>query len=281
MDLLNDVEIHRYNVLEEFYTILPPTMFSIYIKLTGTTRYTLCGKFKHLERIFKHVNQQWCDKFFLEKYISTKVSPQGLRIIKDCSFLNAASKKEWENISEFCTSKWMEILIEYRLPLFDKLKSEAHTIAKGITDHKVTVPLSWLGILHKNTKSDEDFLVKTKLGKFKRDLDDINLDRVFNWKQKSTSTSDHRRTFPPHSLSSSSLPPPVPSHTPRPRPFPLLLSHLPYPPPLMRISITNTTFQRPPSSANRHIGQKPSSNKTNNLLADLNSTIDLPTLGEV
>lgn len=70
MDLLNDVETHRLNVLEELYT----TIFSN-VKLTVTTRYTLCGKFKHLERIVKHTIQQWWDKFFLEKYISTKVSP--------------------------------------------------------------------------------------------------------------------------------------------------------------------------------------------------------------
>lgn len=184
MDLLRDIEAHRYDVLEELYTILSSHIFSDDIKLTGSTRYSLCGKFKHLETIVKHTNEQWWDRFFLEKYISTKISPRGLRVTKDCPFLNVTNKKEWETISEFCTSKWMEILIEHRQHLFEKLRSEATTLAKGITDQKITVPVSWLMILKQNTKSDEDFVIKTKIGKFKRDLDDFNFDRVFNWKLK-------------------------------------------------------------------------------------------------
>lgn len=61
MELLNDVEFHRHNILDDLYTVLPYTILSRNAKLIGTTRHTFCGNFKHLERIIKNTNQQWWD----------------------------------------------------------------------------------------------------------------------------------------------------------------------------------------------------------------------------
>lgn len=58
--------------------------------------------------------------------------------------------------------------MEHRQHLFEKLRSEATTLAQGIIDQNTIVPLSWLMILKKNTKSDQDLVIKTKIGKFKK-----------------------------------------------------------------------------------------------------------------
>lgn len=149
-------------------------------KLSGKTRYTLCGKFKKLERLIQTTNQQWWDQFFLSQYIDTKVSPRGLRVMKECPiFLDNESSKEWANIAEFCTAKWMIILITHRNNRFEKFKSQLQIIIDEITSYQLSIPFSWLEVLKNNTKQDENQLISMKIGKFKRDIDDYNSDRIF------------------------------------------------------------------------------------------------------
>lgn len=76
--------------------------------------------------------QQWWDKFFLTKYIDTKISPRGLRVMKECSFLDNDHKREWADISVLCTSKWMSILISHRTSRFNKLKQDVLTLIQDI-----------------------------------------------------------------------------------------------------------------------------------------------------
>lgn len=42
------------------------------------------------------------------------------------------------------------------------------------------LPHTWLVTLKKNTKRNEDDLIRIKLGKFRRDIENCNFDRVFN-----------------------------------------------------------------------------------------------------
>lgn len=104
--------------------------------------------------------------------------------MKECSFLDNDHKREWADISALCTSKWMSILISHRTSRFNKLKQDVLTLIQDITSHNMTIPLSWLDTVKKNTKTDEDSLLRMKLGKFRRDLDDYNNDRVFSWNKK-------------------------------------------------------------------------------------------------
>lgn len=151
MDLLSTIESHKH-VLDNLYSVLPTAIFSIDAKLIGKIRHTLCGKFKQLESIIQTTNQQWWDKFFLQQYLDTKISPRGLRVLKDCPpFLDTDDKKEWAGIDEFCTAKWMGILISHRTTRFSKLTYQDQLIAEEICGHNLPIPLSWLEILKKNT----------------------------------------------------------------------------------------------------------------------------------
>lgn len=102
--------------------------------------------------------------------------------MKDCQFFfDEDGTKEWANIAEFCTAKWMGILISHRTNRFDKLNHQVKTTVEEIIGHLVPIPLTWLEVLKKNTKRDEDNLIKMKICKFKCDLDDYNSDRNFTW----------------------------------------------------------------------------------------------------
>lgn len=194
MDFINDIEQQKYAVLDDLYTLFSPsTLLQGYV-LPTRKRHVLCGKFKQLERVIETTNQQWWDKFFLSKYIDTEISPRGLRVMKECTFLDNDNKREWADISAFCTSKWMTILISYRMSRFNKLKQDVHSLIQDIISHNTTIPLSWLDTLKKNTKTDEDSLLRMKLGKFRRELEDYNNDSVFTWKKSHFRTE---RPFPP------------------------------------------------------------------------------------
>ena len=99
MELIDEIEFHKYDILDSLYTSLPPDIFCNTSKLTRPDRYILCGKFKKLERLINSTNTQWWDEFFLKKYLEYKISPRGLRILKTCSFLDTSHNTEWEGIA--------------------------------------------------------------------------------------------------------------------------------------------------------------------------------------
>lgn len=133
-------------------------------------------------------------------------------------------------------------------------------------------------ILKKNTKSDEDLVIKTKIGKFKRDLDDFNSDRVFNWKLKNRPPTDDIKTIrSSHSYPQSSCPP---SKEPTQR-YSQLPSHSlipPRPPPLMSLSIPlrNSQCSQPCAKVHKSPFKKTPNSKTSHLLADLNRFYNRP-----
>lgn len=44
-----------------------------------------------------------------KKYLELGITPRGLCIKKQCSFLDEDLTKEWHIVSEFCTTKWINI----------------------------------------------------------------------------------------------------------------------------------------------------------------------------
>lgn len=200
MDFLTDLDTLRHNVLNSLYALLPSSLFSTSASLTKKDRYTLCGQFKKLERLIHSTNLQWWDKYFLEKYLENRISPRGLRITKTCSFLEPDQLKEWQGISEFGTAKWINILIEHRTAKFEKLTSRVMSLVTEIQKLDKILPTIWLDTLYKNTQREESLLIKNKLGKFSRDLNDYTKDRVYTWMQKpvappliTTATSVYRQ----------------------------------------------------------------------------------------
>lgn len=215
MDIITTIKTNRYTILEQIYSMLTPINFTNNAKLSGKSRYILCNKFKQLERLIQTTNQQWWDQLFLSQYLDAKVSPRGLRVMKDCpTFLDSESSKEWANIAEFCTAKWMQILITHRNNRFEKYKTQLQVIIDDISSHQLSIPSSWLEVLKNNTKQDENLLINTKTGKFKRDIDDYNSDRIFSWNKKhpsqSTCSPTQTKVIPFSLPQVSSNPPPPP-----------------------------------------------------------------------
>lgn len=174
MELINQIEFHKYDVLGTLYTSLPPDLFCNSSKLTHSDRYTLCGKFKKLERLIHSTNTQWWDEFFLKKYLKEKISPRGLRVLKTCSFLDTSHNTQWEGIAEFCTAKWLEVLVSQRNIKYNELVHNIQMLSLEIIAHQQKIPPTWLDTLKKNTKAKENTLIETKLNKFHRDLNDYS-----------------------------------------------------------------------------------------------------------
>lgn len=184
MELLKEIETLKYSILDTLYPVLPSTLFTPTNKFIHPKYNDLCILFKRFERACTSANTQWWDRYFLEKYHSTHISPRGLRILKDCSFLDQPHEKEWLSIAEFCTQKWISIIIEQRTIKYDAAVHLVQILSDDILKLTNTLPDRWLNTLKQNTKHQEDILIRTKLRKFKRDIDDYNHNKVFTWKRK-------------------------------------------------------------------------------------------------
>lgn len=99
--------------------------------------------------------------------------------------------------------------------LLEKLKQLINTL----TSQTPNLPITWLDLLKKKVKRDEEKLIKTKLQKMRRDLDDYN-NKNFQWKTKNpTSVPLMQISFPP------SFQPFEPYHSvPRPHHYPHSIS---------------------------------------------------------
>lgn len=184
MDLLAAIEEHKHVILEEFYALFPAHFFKKDCHITGSKipMPKLCTHFRKLEDLISTANQQWWDKFFLQSYIQHKISPRGLRVLKQCAFLDPDLHTEWAHVSEFCTAKWMGIIIQQRDRKYMILKDKIITLCKTICDTIPHLPFTWFSMLKRNTIRNEDNTIASKLGKFRRDLFDYNTNQVFSWK---------------------------------------------------------------------------------------------------
>lgn len=104
-------------------------------------------------------------RFFLDLYLTSKITPRGLRNLKPCTFLGSELTKEWSAIAEFCTQKWMEILIKQRDTRYNILLSRIPDLIEALKSEITSLPTSWLRRIKLNTKFHEDCLIKTKLQK--------------------------------------------------------------------------------------------------------------------
>lgn len=217
MDLLKDIEEAKYENLERLFTLLPTTLFSPQYKVPNDKIKGCTNTFRKIEQLISSANHQWWDKFFLEHYISLAISPRGLRILKICPFLSTELATEWSQVSEFCTKKWMQLIIQQRDAKYSHIIQQLHHHINSLTHYTPHIPTRWLLTLKKHTKLDEDKLLKTKLGKIRRDLDDYNCKKVFNWKKTSrhppapppTSHPHPPHPYYPHALGHARLYPPI------------------------------------------------------------------------
>lgn len=113
----------------------------------------------------QYEHTRWWDLAFLKKYLELGITQRGLRIKKQCCFLDKDLLKEWRLLAEFCTIKWIKILVqqkERKLELAQQAKEKEALIQKFST----SCPYSkLLQVLNKNVKKDEDNLILKKTNK--------------------------------------------------------------------------------------------------------------------
>lgn len=185
MDLLQEIDSLKHSRVKELLAIFPNNFFKP-LPLFNHIQYgDLCHLFQRLEKLITSANQQWWDEFFLHKYLSAHITPRGLWILKTCSFLAPTQQKEWCSISEFCTNKWMQIIVTQRRIKYEQLVHQIQILFSQISKLTSHLPTNWLSTITKKINRREDLLTKNKLGKFHRDLGDYSKNRIFSWKRTS------------------------------------------------------------------------------------------------
>lgn len=252
MDIIEQLEIYKYVLLDELYTIFPSHTFSpsIHSRTWPLSKYRDAStKMKRLEDLVTSANTQWWDGFFLKQYFKSRISPRGLRILKGCAFLDEDLRTEWEGVAEFCTQKWIQVLITHRDRRYLALRQKAEKLVIDLLSLHPQLPTAWLKTFKINTKKSENSLIENKLGKLRRDLDDYSYNRVFNWKSKHIQPPPllpPPRPIPPliseHTSSSPSLLDPIPfnpapTSPPLASPHPVMVDHSP--PALPAVDHTN------------------------------------------
>lgn len=106
---------------------------------------------------YKHT--QWWVLAFLLKYTELGITPRGLRIKKQCSLLDKDLLKEWRLLAEFCTIKWIKILVQQRERKLELAQQKVKERETHIQEFSSSYLYSkWLQVLYKNVKKDEDNL---------------------------------------------------------------------------------------------------------------------------
>lgn len=67
MDIIHDIELVKFGILDELYTLFPTDFFLSSHSVPCLVYKHLCAQFWKIEDLFKAVNFQWWDKFFLQK----------------------------------------------------------------------------------------------------------------------------------------------------------------------------------------------------------------------
>lgn len=140
--------------------------------------------FLRLQYAKQYENAQLWDLAFLQKYLELAITPRGLRVKKQCSFLDEDLTKEWHMISEFCTTKWIKILVqqrEWKLKAAEQQVLERNQAAQAFSS---SCHFSkWAQVQDSNIKKDEDNMISKKNKKLERDIMDYKTGQVFEWKR--------------------------------------------------------------------------------------------------
>lgn len=88
------------------------------------------------------------------------------------------------SMAEFCTAKWLEVLVSQRSTKYNELVNHIQMLASEIIAFQQKIPSTWLDTLKKNTKAKENTLIETKLNRFHRDISDYSKGNIFSTKCK-------------------------------------------------------------------------------------------------
>lgn len=119
----------------------------------------------------------------IHKHIIEK-KKSSLRIKKQCSFLDDDLTKEWKLLAEFCTAKWIKLIIQQRERKLEKAQQVVQDNEKVVKTFQSSCLFSnWWEVLGRNIQTHEDDLVSNKTKKLEQDILDYKLGRIFEWKR--------------------------------------------------------------------------------------------------
>lgn len=154
----------------------PPHTEAFEIKMRKT--------FFYLQNALEYESNQWWDLSFLRKYLELGITPRGLRIQKQCDFLDQDLAKEWNLLSEFCTVKWIKLIIQQRERKLDFAKQRVMEKEEDLKQFESSCLYpKWRKTLESNVKKMEDKLVEKKIGKLERDIADYSRGHIHDWKR--------------------------------------------------------------------------------------------------
>lgn len=147
----------------------------------------LYDNFDDLEYLMCKELRVWWDKTTLSKYLENRITPRGLRLKKEPTFGrdNLEFISEWNEILNGCTVKLMQLIVKQRAKELEVINNKIEQLHKKLNPFKDMEEFSKLesGMINKLERVEKT-IIETKQRKFRRDMEDVNLDRVQHWNKE-------------------------------------------------------------------------------------------------
>lgn len=146
----------------------------------------------------------WWNKATLEKYVSNKMIPRGLRVQVFPSFGQDDNpfNSKWESICNNCSLAFMSLIIEHNTQTLETISKQVDELEVQVTQKLSPADLElFKNELSSAMKEWEKHTTAIKSKKFQRDTNDFSNNRVYKWKitnptirSRSASMSSHTST---------------------------------------------------------------------------------------
>lgn len=183
MELILTLEAVRHDYLENLYTLFPIDFFYPHATVNQASYGKFCAMFRKIEDTIISLNHQWWDKFFVLRYRLSKITSRGLRIT-DVPFSHQSGKQNGNTSLIFAHKSGLILLLSKERIKSKRWRKRLRHTSAPLEPRSTISPLPSKKSWRKKNKKDEDLLIKVKLNKIRRDVDDYTSSKVFNWKPK-------------------------------------------------------------------------------------------------
>ncbi|XP_075699620.1 spectrin beta chain, non-erythrocytic 5 [Rhinoderma darwinii] len=154
---------------------------SLFLNTSGRDCRELSSRLRNL---FNQRTKIWWNKAFLEKYLTRKLIPRGLRVEVFPSFDtdNDDFRKKWEKLSDNCSKGYMELLVLSNQSTLIEIEKNIEEIQAILKAELSSVALDKVSEdLNKDLEKWEKDICTVKAGKFQWDVQDYQQHRVYKW----------------------------------------------------------------------------------------------------
>ncbi|XP_056376233.1 uncharacterized protein LOC130273443 [Hyla sarda] len=142
---------------------------------------------RSLRNLLQKRSRVWWNKITLKKYLAHGLIPRGLRVQVFPSFpvTNDSFKEKWEAACTTCSRVFLQLLVGHNLRTLQYMEPEIEELSSKIrTDLSIEEFNQWNQELDTWFKDWESKIESTKIKKFQRDLQDLQLNRMYRWKHE-------------------------------------------------------------------------------------------------